>query len=149
MCEIRHFQLKGTPSSTVFLEISLSKTQLTIFYFFLKIFIYLFLEGKGGRKREKHQCMVASCAPPTGDPAHNLGMCPDWELNQQPFGLQASTQSTESHQPGLLFAFGKESVVWERAPGLTSALTPPCTCYGTQDWSLHPSEAVSSPANYT
>ena len=31
--------------------------------------------------------------------AHNPGMCPDWELNQQPFGSQASAQSTEPHQP--------------------------------------------------
>ena len=38
--------------------------------------------------------------PPTGDLAHNPGMCPDWELNPRPFGLQASTQSTEPHQPG-------------------------------------------------
>ena len=37
-----------------------------------------------------------------------MGICPatqacalDWELNQRPFGLQASTQSTEPHQPGL------------------------------------------------
>ena len=38
--------------------------------------------------------------PPTGDLAGNPGMCPDWESNQQPFGSQASTQSTELHQPG-------------------------------------------------
>ena len=31
--------------------------------------------------------MVASLTPPTEDPAHNPGMCPDWELNQQPFDL--------------------------------------------------------------
>ena len=35
--------------------------------------------------------------------AHNPGMCPDWESNQQPFGSQAGTQSTEPHQPGLKF----------------------------------------------
>ena len=45
--------------------------------------------------------MVASHTPPTGDLAHNLGMCPDWELNWQPFGLQGGTQSTEPHQPVL------------------------------------------------
>ena len=34
------------------------------------------------REGEKHQCVVASRVPPTGDLAHNLGICPDWELNQ-------------------------------------------------------------------
>ena len=29
------------------------------------------------------------------------GMCPDWEWNQRPFGLQAGAQSTEPHQPGF------------------------------------------------
>ena len=37
---------------------------------------------------EKYQCVVASVTPPTGDLAHNPGMCPDWESNQQPFGSQ-------------------------------------------------------------
>ena len=37
---------------------------------------------------------------PTRDLACNPGMCPDWELNWRPFGLQAGTQSTEPHQPG-------------------------------------------------
>ena len=37
--------------------------------------------------------------PPTGDLACNPGMFPDWELNQQPFGLQDNVQPTES---GLL-----------------------------------------------
>ena len=45
--------------------------------------------------------MVASHVPPTGDLAHNPGVCPDWELNQGPFGSLASTQSTEPHQLGL------------------------------------------------
>ena len=48
--------------------------------------------------------MVDSHMPPTGDLAPIPGLCPDWELNQRPFGLQASTQSTESHQPGLMVA---------------------------------------------
>ena len=45
---------------------------------FVKDFIYLFLEGKG-KRGEKHQCVVASLMPPTGDLACNPGMCPDWE----------------------------------------------------------------------
>ena len=38
---------------------------------------------------------------PTEDVAYNPGMCPDWELNQQPFGSEAGTQSTQPHQPWL------------------------------------------------
>ena len=49
--------------------------------------------------------MVASPVPPTGDLAHNPGMCPDWESNLPPFGFQAGTQSTEPHQPGLIRVF--------------------------------------------
>ena len=68
---------------------------------FLKIlFIYLWREGKGCRKRGRHQCVVASCETPTGDLTYTPTMCPDWELNWQSFGLQVSTQSTEPHQPG-------------------------------------------------
>ena len=47
------------------------------------------------RDEEKHQCVVASHMVPTGDLAPNPGMCPDWELNWRPFGLQVGTQSTE------------------------------------------------------
>ena len=43
--------------------------------------------------------MVAPCVPPTGDLAWNPGMHPDWELNQWPFGSQASVHSTELYQP--------------------------------------------------
>ena len=70
--------------------------------FTILLFFNSFLEReKGGRgEGEKHQCVVASHAPPTGDLAGNPGMCPDWKSNCQPFGLQASTQSAEPHQPG-------------------------------------------------
>ena len=43
--------------------------------------------------------------PPTGDLACNPGMCPDWESNQQPFGSQANTQSTEPHQSGITVVY--------------------------------------------
>ena len=67
-----------------------------------KDFIYLFIfrEGKGGREGEKHQCVVASYAPRLGDLAHNPGMCPDWESNQQSFGLKSGAQSSAPHQTG-------------------------------------------------
>ena len=45
-------------------------------------------------------CLLHARPPLTGDLAYNPGMCPDWELNQQPFNLQACTQSSEPHEPG-------------------------------------------------
>ena len=61
------------------------------------------MEGKGRIERERHQHVVASHVPPTGDLAHNPGMYPAWELNQWPFDSLADTQYTEPHQPGLYF----------------------------------------------
>ena len=52
-------------------------------FLFFKDFMYLFFrERKGERGGEKHQHVVASHAPPTGDLACIPGMCPEWELNQ-------------------------------------------------------------------
>ena len=72
-----------------------------------KHFIYLFLERgrEGDRDREKHQCVVAFPAPPTGDLARNPSMCRDRESNQWPFDSQAHGQSTEPHQPRLVKSF--------------------------------------------
>ena len=47
-----------------------------LFYVLKMLFTYFLTEGKGGRKREKHQCVVASRVPPTRDQDHNPGMCP-------------------------------------------------------------------------
>ena len=80
-----------------------SLCQTLFFFLFLRFYLFIFRERgrEGERRREKHQCVVvASCTPPTGDLAHNPGVCPDWELNWQHFGLQAGTQSTEPHQWG-------------------------------------------------
>ena len=52
---------------------------------FKKYIFYLFIFRERGREGEregqKRHCVVASCAPPTGDLAHNPGVYPDWELN--------------------------------------------------------------------
>ena len=73
-----------------------------IYIFIYRFYLFIFRErgGEGEREGEKHQCVVASCAPPTGELACNPGMCPDGELNQRPFDLQAGTQSTEPQQLG-------------------------------------------------
>ena len=70
------------------------------FFFFLRFHLFIFREGKGGREGEKHQCVVASYMPPAGDLAHNPGMCPNRELNLQPFGLQDDAQPVEPYRPG-------------------------------------------------
>ena len=51
--------------------------------FFFKFYLFIFRERgrEGEREGEKHQCVVASYAPSTGDLAHNPGMSPDWKLN--------------------------------------------------------------------
>ena len=49
--------------------------------------------------QEEHQ-LVASHTPPTGDLAHNPGMCPDRESNWRPFSLRDDAQPTEQHQSG-------------------------------------------------
>ena len=60
---------------------------------------------EGGREWKKHQCVVASHAYSTGDLAHDPGICPDWELSQQPFDLQASTQPLSYTGQGIPFPF--------------------------------------------
>ena len=72
--------------------------------FFFKFYLFIFREREreGKREGEKHQCVVASHMPLTGDLACNQGTCPDWESNRRPFGSQASTQSTEPHQVWLV-----------------------------------------------
>ena len=70
---------------------------------FLKDFIYLFSERGEGRQKERERNInvwLHLTCPPTGDLACKPGMCPERDSNQQPFSLQASTQSTEPHQPG-------------------------------------------------
>ena len=56
-------------------------------------------------------CGCLSHAPYWGpELAHNPGMCPDWELNQQLLSSQACTQSTELPQPGQLSLLFKETL---------------------------------------
>ena len=44
------------------------------------VFIYFRERAREGeREQEKHQCVVASPVPPSGDLACNPGMCPDQE----------------------------------------------------------------------
>ena len=68
------------------------------FFFFIKIFLFLFRQGKGGREGEKHQCVVASHMPPTGDLACNPGTCPDRESNRDPLACTALNPLSHTSQ---------------------------------------------------
>ena len=72
-------------------------------YFFKRFYLFNFRERgrEGEREGEEHQCVIASCIPRTGDLAHNTGMYPDWDSNQQLFGSQGDAQSTELHHQRL------------------------------------------------
>ena len=87
-------------------------SKLNLLYYFLTMCVFIFRgKGKEGeREQEPHQCVVTSHAPPTGNP----GMCPDWDLNQWPFGWQVGTQSTEPQQQGKIYNFNaKRKFKWQ------------------------------------
>ena len=93
---------------TEFFWLELNSSLNKIFY----LFICFQRQGEGGRKRvremsvcERYIYQWPLLYPPTGDLSHNPRMCSDGELNRHPFGLQAGTQSTESHQPGKVKQF--------------------------------------------
>ena len=87
---------------------------------FKKIF-YLFLERGEGREKEEDRNInvwLPLERPPTGDLACNPGICPDQKPNRQPFGSQASAQSTEPHQPCFMFLNFRHHVLLFRNPTL-------------------------------
>ena len=49
--------------------------------------------GDGERQRERNIDQMPLTGALMGDLACNPGMCPDWESNQQPFGLWDDTQT--------------------------------------------------------
>ena len=56
-------------------------------------------ERQTDRQRKKHW-LVAYLGCPTRDWTCNLGMCPDWESNWQPFSAWNDAQTTEPHGQG-------------------------------------------------
>ena len=73
--------------------------------FLKRFYVCIFRErGREGESQgEKHpRSRDTSIGCLSHVPHWGPGLCPDWELNQQPFGSQACTRSTEPHQPGHL-----------------------------------------------
>lgn len=63
---------------------------------FFKILFIGFLEGREGKGGGNIDRLSRTplARPPLESPAHNADRCPGWELNRQPPGPQAGTQST-------------------------------------------------------
>ena len=83
-------------------SLSLSLSFSLNYLFFKNILLILFLDrGEGREKEKKHQCVVASPVPPTGELSHNSGMCPDWESNHSPLvhrlALNPLSHSSRGH----------------------------------------------------
>ena len=43
--------------------------------------------GQGERERERNLNQLSIVGAPMGNQTHNLGMCPDQDLNLRPFGV--------------------------------------------------------------
>ena len=71
------------------------------------IFLNLFLERGEGKEKEgeKNQRVVASCVSLIGYLACNPGMCPDWESNQRPVGLQPMLNPLSYTSQGCYWSF--------------------------------------------
>ena len=53
--------------------------------FFKRFYLLIFRQrGRKGERGMKHQRVVVSCTPATGNLTQNPGMCPDWESNRDP-----------------------------------------------------------------
>ena len=85
-------QINHAPGYVFILKLLSLRKKNFIYLFKSILFIYFEAGEEGEREGEKHQCVVASCRPPSGDLARNPGMCPDRDLNQRSFGLQTGAQ---------------------------------------------------------
>ena len=94
-----------------------------IFILFYRFYLFIFREGKTGRKRDRNISVWLSLTHPS------LGTWPatqacalDRASNQQPFASQASTQPTKPHQPGHYFhIFFVRKIVHSRVKRLSQA----------------------------
>ena len=74
------------------------------------MFLLTFREREGEREKEtsmwkRNIDQLPPICTPTGDWTCNPGMCPDWELNLQPFGVPDNALNYWATQPGHAFAF--------------------------------------------
>ena len=75
------------------------------FFLFLRFYLFIFRErGREGEKERNINVWLPLMWPPLGTWRSNPSMCPDWESNRQPFGLQpALNPLTYARQGGFFF----------------------------------------------
>ena len=82
----------------------LTHVNYTSFFFFFTDFIYLFIFSERGREGEregeKHQCVVASHTPPTGDLATTQACALPGNQTCHPLVLRLALNPLDPHQPG-------------------------------------------------
>ena len=75
----------------------------TVTLFFFKDFIYLFSQkGREEERKRNINVWLPLTHPLLGTLASNPGMCPDWESNWQPFGLQPALNPLSYTSQGCL-----------------------------------------------
>ena len=104
------------------IELYASRSQVSIYYFFLlideyfflfspeSIFFIVFIESRrkrGTSMQERNIDQLLPICTWTKEHTHNLGMCPDWKSNLQPFGYGTMSQPPEPHQPEPLVSILK------------------------------------------
>ena len=102
------------PSPTSLIShISLLKFSEHLHFFFLnphpRTFFHCSSEREEGRETSVQELPPKRAG--TGDQMHNLGRCPDQELNTQPLGYRTVLQPTEPHQPGHVCTFSLQNLL--------------------------------------
>ena len=98
-------------------KFEISSLSLTLFYLTVYYFIYRERGRVWEREGKKHPCVretlikFASCTHPNQGVAHKLTICPDWELNQQPFALWGDVQPTEPYRSGQHFKYHNPKIL--------------------------------------
>ena len=90
-----------------------------LFVCFICLFVYLKERGRSKERetstRERNICQLPSVCTLTMGQTCNLGMCPDWESNPQPFGVGDNAPTNWATQPGLeLYFDGERKCVFMR-----------------------------------
>ena len=111
----------------------------TLLFIFLRFYLFILDRGEWKEKeRETSMCGCLSHIPLTGNLACNPSMCPDWELNLRPLGLQSGAQPTEPHQPRPSTTF-----FFKKAVGLSTVSGDLVTCIRFLDCPRDPDKGTT------